>query len=185
MSNRGDEAKQPLVTEQLQAIVNFIQKHEDRRLELHYFLLQAIKANDSKKAKRLACEMNCHSREIAIDARTMNAMILAESDGKSPPKDVIEDSESSAADQDLSKKREGGKPRHEPGVFQSSLVDFQDRIILLALAMAKDGEHRIGHLIVDKVCADAVAQRVVEAYHRQHKSVDEAIQGLKDLYASA
>jgi len=164
----GDEAKQPLVTE-LQAYVNCIEKHEARRFELHYCLLQAIKANDLKKAKRFASEMNGHSREIAINAGIMNE-ILAESGGKSPPKDIIEDSESSAAD---------------PVVFQSSLVDFQDRIILLATEMAKDDEQGIGRLIVDKVCADAVARRVVEAYHRQNNSVDEAIQGLKDLYASA
>jgi hypothetical protein len=76
--------------------------------------------------------------------------------------------------------KEAGKPRAEPVVLQSSLVDFQDRIILLATK-----EQGIGRLIVDKVCADAVARRVVEAFHRQNKSVDEAIQGLKDLYASA
>lgn len=79
--------------------------------------------------------------------------------------------------------KEAGKPRAEPVVLQSSLVDFQDRIILLATK--DDGEQGIGRLIVDKVCADAVARRVVEAFHRQNKSVDEAIQGLKDLYASS
>ena len=52
--------------------------------------------------------------------------------------------------------------------------------------MAKsDGEQDMGRLIVHKVCADAVARRVVEACHRQNKSVHEAIQGLKDLYVSA
>ena len=66
-----------------------------------------------------------------------------------------------------------------------SLVDFQDRIILLAvqIAVAGDGKHDImGSIIIDKICADAVAQRVVEAYHRQNKSAEQTIESLKNLY---
>ena len=68
---------------------------------------------------------------------------------------------------------------------QSSLVQFRDDIILLAVEMASDGEQDMGRLIVHKVCADSVAQQVVETYHRQNKSVEEAIQGLKDLYITS
>ena len=188
MSNRGDENWQPVVTNLLW-LIKYIEKQDRRRFNKKCYLLEAIKANDLKEAERLVSEMNDHSDKIALHAERVCEgairKLLAVSGEKSLPKDIIEDSESSAADQDLSQKREGGKPRPEPGVFQSSLVDFQDRIILLATEMAKDGEQGIGRLIVNKVCADAVARRVVEAFHRQKKSVDEAIQGLKDLYASS
>lgn len=63
----------------------------------------------------------------------------------------------------------------------SSLNEFQDLIILHAAQIASDGEQGIGSLIIDKVCADAVAQRVVEAYHRQNKTVEQTIEGLKLL----
>jgi hypothetical protein len=63
----------------------------------------------------------------------------------------------------------------------SSLDEFQDLIILSAAQIASDGEQGIGSLIIDKVCADAVAQRVVEAYHRQNKTVEQTIEGLKLL----
>ena len=64
---------------------------------------------------------------------------------------------------------------------QSTLHEFQDLIILHAAQIASDGEQGIGSLIIDKVCADAVAQRVVEAYHRQNKTVEQTIEGLKLL----
>ena len=63
----------------------------------------------------------------------------------------------------------------------SSLDEFQDLIILHAAQIASDGEQGVGSLIIDKVCADAVAQRVVEAYHRQNKTVEQTIEGLKLL----
>lgn len=63
----------------------------------------------------------------------------------------------------------------------AGLVDFQDRIILLAIQIACEGD-QIGSLIVDKVCSDIVAQRVVEAHHRHNKSAEQTIEGLKYIY---
>eukprot|EP00986_Skeletonema_menzelii_P009170 scaffold4092_cov150-Skeletonema_menzelii.AAC.5 len=78
--------------------------------------------------------------------------------------------------------RQSSAPAVAAAAEESSLADFQDRIILLAAKIASDGEQGIGSLIIDKVCADAVAQRVVEAYHRQNKTVQQTIDGLNVLY---
>ena len=64
----------------------------------------------------------------------------------------------------------------------STLVDFQDCIILEATKIAIDGDQDAGNLIIDKVCNDTCAQRVVGAHHRQNKSVEDVMQGLKALY---
>ena len=135
MSNRGDEVnwqpgscepdvavllrqaglshqQQSLVTNLLR-LIKYIEKQDRRRFNKKCYLLEAIKANDLKEAERLVSEMNDHSDKIALHAEEVceRAIIelLAASGEKSLPKDVIEDSESSAADQDLSQKREGGK----------------------------------------------------------------------------
>eukprot|EP00985_Skeletonema_marinoi_P030038 scaffold30158_cov185-Skeletonema_marinoi.AAC.2 len=42
-----------------------------------------------------------------------------------------------------------------------SLVDLQDRIILLAARIAGDGKQDMGRLIIDKICTDAIAQRLL------------------------
>ncbi len=69
------------------------------------------------------------------------------------------------------------------GRVDAELVDFQDRIILIATQMACQGD-QIGGLIVDKVCSDIVAQRVVEAHHRHNKSVEQTMEGLKYIYTT-
>ena len=78
--------------------------------------------------------------------------------------------------------RQSSAPAVDAVAEESSLAHFQDRIILLAAQIASDGEQGTGSLIIDKVCADAVAKRVVEAYHRQNKTVEQTIDGLNVIY---
>eukprot|EP00984_Skeletonema_dohrnii_P031983 scaffold25279_cov72-Skeletonema_dohrnii-CCMP3373.AAC.1 len=70
------------------------------------------------------------------------------------------------------------------GMVDPGLVDFQDRVILIATQIACDGNQDVGSLLVEKACADKAGKRVVEAYYRQNKSAEQTIEVLKSLYMS-
>ena len=105
MGNRGDEVNwQPLVTNLLR-LIKYIEKQDRRRHDKKCYLLEVIKANDLKEAERLVSEMNGHSNKIALHAERVCEGAIRELLAVSG---VIEDSESSAADQDLLPNRAAG-----------------------------------------------------------------------------
>lgn len=74
-------------------------------------------------------------------------------------------------------------PQHDLDTAPTStLVEFQDDIILEAAKIVTSGDPVTGKLIIDSISNDKGTRLVVETFHRRKKSVEEVMKVLKALY---